>query len=111
NGLESEDRDPIRPPCSATEQVCEYDGTLGLVLPIVVPTNTNEPAALYNASNSADPAVNPTYKNVDTADNGDVAFFGKLKTARGTACPDPPPSLVDPTGTLPVASASTIGYN
>jgi hypothetical protein len=93
NGLETEDRDPIRRPCTQQEQVCEYDGTLGLVLPIVVPTNTNEPAALYNASNSADTAVNPTFKNVDPM-HGDVAYFGKIKSARGTACPNAPDATV-----------------
>jgi hypothetical protein len=111
NGKEGEDNDPIRRTCLPSEQVCEYDGTLGLVLPIVVPTNTNETAALYNASNTSDPAVSPVYHNVDPV-NGDVAFFGKFKTVRGTACADPPNAqLVDPVGNLAVASGTSVGYN
>ena len=34
NGSELEDGDPIRRPCTPSEQVCGLDGTLGLVLPV-----------------------------------------------------------------------------
>lgn len=38
NGNETQDRDPIRRACRVEEEVCEGDGTLGLLLPIVVST-------------------------------------------------------------------------
>ncbi|MEY4582851.1 MAG: hypothetical protein RL701_7554, partial [Pseudomonadota bacterium] len=61
NGLEGEDLDPIRRSCTQDEQVCEANGTLGLVLPIVVPTLRNvqqgdQNRILYNA-NPADGAA------------------------------------------------------
>ena len=37
NGTEKQDHDPIRRACDNKDEVCEKDGTLGLVLPIVVP--------------------------------------------------------------------------
>jgi ABC-type phosphate transport system substrate-binding protein len=40
NGTESEDLDPIRRPCEADDEVCQVDGTTGLVLPIFVPEFT-----------------------------------------------------------------------
>jgi hypothetical protein len=48
NGMYTEDNDPIRRPCDPSEQVCEYDGTLGLVIPIDVPTTTNDTTVIYN---------------------------------------------------------------
>lgn len=36
NGNTLQDNDPIRRPCTANEQVCQADGTLGFVLPISV---------------------------------------------------------------------------
>jgi hypothetical protein len=48
-----QDNDPIRVPCSSNEQVCQPDGTLGLVLPIVVPEKTGTAytkAQLYDAA-------------------------------------------------------------
>jgi ABC-type phosphate transport system substrate-binding protein len=38
NGTEAQDKDPIRRACRKDEEVCGVDGTLGLVLPIVVPS-------------------------------------------------------------------------
>jgi hypothetical protein len=66
NGLEYQDEDPIRRPCDSSEQVCEYDGTLGLVLAIAVPTNTNDTTVLYN-----DPPV---------------AFFGRFQGGNRIIC-------------------------
>jgi hypothetical protein len=37
NGTDKQDNDPIRRSCDDKDEVCEKDGTLGLVLPIVVP--------------------------------------------------------------------------
>src|SRR5262249_38133225 len=53
NGAEKEDKAPIRRMCDQTEQVCEADGTLGLVLPIVVPTSSSDRNVLYNAEQRA----------------------------------------------------------
>lgn len=36
NGKQNEDNDPIRRPCRADEELCQADGTLGLVLPIFI---------------------------------------------------------------------------
>src|SRR5262249_47129813 len=47
NGNEKQDKDPIRVKCSQNDQVCEADGTLGVVLPIVIPTYTQNPGTLY----------------------------------------------------------------
>lgn len=91
NGKDSEDNDPIRRSCDPTEQVCEADGTLGLVLPIVVPAATQDRALLYNASESAP--------------------FSKLKPALGTACPSLPPSITDPTGTRVSPCGGNVVYN
>jgi hypothetical protein len=107
NGKEGEDLDPVRRQCDSTEQVCEYDGKLGFVLPIVpppVPTSAGTPAPspddvtiLYNATGLA--ADNPT-------------FGVGGKTVRGTACPGAPdPQKIDPTGTLPVAGTGIVGWN
>lgn len=38
NGTETQDKDPIRRTCRPEEEVCQGDGTLGLLLPIVVTT-------------------------------------------------------------------------
>lgn len=38
NGSENQDKDPIRRTCRKDEEVCGVDGTLGLLLPIVVPS-------------------------------------------------------------------------
>ena len=111
NGLEYEDRDPIRRTCSAIEQVCEYDGTLGLVLPIVPPTATQEVTALYNAANTSNPAESPLYYNRDPAPNGDVAPVGRFEPARAPICAGAANPLPDPTGTLPVAGVGVVGYN
>jgi hypothetical protein len=48
NGSDVDDNDPVRRNCDPSEQVCEYDGTLGLVLPVVVPTFSNDTTVLYN---------------------------------------------------------------
>ena len=53
NGTEKDDLDPIRHTCSQVEQVCEADGKLGLVLPVVVPTGTQDKSILYNANVNA----------------------------------------------------------
>lgn len=104
NGLENEDRDPLRRPCSQEEQVCEFDGTLGLVLPIVVPTASNNLSDLFNAGNAAG-------VNADPAVNGDVEPFGSFALTRAPACTAAPKAVVDASNPASVASATAVGLN
>ena len=52
NGNEREDKDPVRRIAEQDEQVAEFDGTLGLVLPVYSPTyvGSNNPDIVYNAT-------------------------------------------------------------
>ena len=105
NGLENQDIDPIRRPCIDGEQVCEADGSLGLLLPIVVPTTTNDVGILFNAANS--PGGNAL---------GDVARFGKIKITPGPSCVNAPTfDGPNPAGALdaakPDATTTVAGWN
>jgi len=114
NGLETEDRDPIRRTCDETEQVCEADGTLGLILPIVVPTSNLVPSGvdqfevLYNAARS--PGGDPL---------ADVARFGKMKITPGASCingpqataPNPAMELAPTKPDWNPAAPGTVGWN
>lgn len=62
NGLETEDRDPVRRTCTGNgrtafdgEQVCQADGTLGIVLPVLVPPRANDPYLTLSAAGSPPP--------------------------------------------------------
>jgi hypothetical protein len=57
NGTDSQDLDPIRRQVGTAEQVAEFDGTLGVVLPIVIPTFSNLATDLYTGANGTSPAA------------------------------------------------------
>lgn len=91
NGLDTEDKDPIRRSCDQSEQVCEADGTLGVVLPILPPSASQDKNFIYNAAVSAP--------------------FAKIRPALGTACPFPPDSNTDPTGAKVSPCGPSVIYN
>lgn len=77
NGLEFEDRDPIRVPCDASDDVCGGDGTLGLLQAIVVPQLLPTAAAFPQRSCDAgvyDWAPAPLV-TLDTCPGGGVNVF------------------------------------
>jgi hypothetical protein len=76
NGTDAQDLDPIRRFADANDQVAEYDGTLGLVLPIVVPTFSNLQTELYTGANGSS-----------------TASFGKFAGGQGPACSAGPSSI------------------
>lgn len=84
NGNENEDLDPIRRVCSQSEQVCQADGTLGLVLPIVVPT-----LATVSPAPAAEDQDEILY-NANLAGTTSVAAFGP-RLAQAPTCTTPPP--------------------
>jgi hypothetical protein len=93
NGTDQQDKDPIRIPCDPTEQVCEYDGTLGLVLPILVPTGAQIPASALVAGESEKSVL---YNASTLPNNGDVAPFGSFLGALGTRCTSAPDTTMFP---------------
>ena len=103
NGLDTEDKDPIRRACDDTEQVCEADGSLGVVLPVLVPTGDR--GVVYNAALS--PAGDPL---------GDVARFGKIRITPGVSCVNAPGSnapnpAMELDATKPDATPGSAGWN
>jgi ABC-type phosphate transport system substrate-binding protein len=73
------DADPIRRPCDATEQVCQSDGTLGLVTVVLVPENAAiqpfiYPTELCSAGRSRLLSPGP---GVTRCPNGKNTLFGK----------------------------------
>ncbi len=78
------DRDPVRRPCDANEDVCGPDGTMGLVLPVVVAEGTppiangdNYPTQSCDAGRFRllNPGGSPTA--VPLCPNGKSKLFGK----------------------------------
>lgn len=54
NGKEGEDKDPVRRSCRSEETFCGADGTLGLVLPIVIDAKTGAAAdEIHNSKSCA----------------------------------------------------------
>jgi hypothetical protein len=83
NGTDSQDLDPIRRFADVNDQVAEFDGTLGLVLSIVVPTFSNLLTDLYTGANGTS-----------------TAAFGKFAGGQGQACASGP-SSTDPSSAAP----------
>lgn len=87
NGTDTQDKDPIRITCdpldtthlTPAEQVCRFDHTLGLVLPVTQP-ETAPDAVKYNATACArgvfDFAPLPT-RDASTCPDGQPSAFGK----------------------------------
>jgi hypothetical protein len=88
NGKDYEDRDPIRVPADRDEQVAEYDGTLGLVLPVIVPSISNNLADLYLGAN-----------NTALTGNTSPAAVGNFQYAQAWNCAGVgAPSRINPSG-------------
>jgi len=86
NGSDLEDLDPIRRPCAPDELVCQSDGTLGAVLPIVVPSVVDPPSG-FNTSPCAEGVF--TFElapfGVLTCPNNTPTLFGQCLTPRDAA--------------------------
>ncbi|MFT3926615.1 MAG: hypothetical protein QM778_28985 [Myxococcales bacterium] len=92
NGTDAQDLDPIRRYADANDQVAEADGTLGLVLPIVVPTFSNNLPDLYTGANGTS-----------------TAAFGKFSGAQGQACSGGPSSIDPSSASLGVPASAYAG--
>lgn len=67
NGTATQDNDPIRRNCASNEDVCQANGTLGLLLPIAVPAdNTANPYSPGAVPTPANAAVGTTAANCGT---------------------------------------------
>jgi hypothetical protein len=64
NGTTTQDNDPIRRPCASNEDVCQANGTLGLLLPVTVPVDlASNPYSPGAVPTPIDPAVGSTSAN------------------------------------------------
>jgi hypothetical protein len=116
NGLENEDLDPVRRTCTQDEQVCEANGTLGLVLPIVIPSlpgvaQADQPGTLYNADPTLGAAVitqfGPKFAPAPTCTAAPTNCPGctaPTVNALRCSCEHPTP------GNFPAGSAAALAY-
>ena len=74
NGVDRQDADPVRRTCHAREQVCGVDGTLGLVVPVVVPTTKDNNATCTSG------AFRYTSTTSTTCPDGSNSLFGQCLT-------------------------------
>jgi hypothetical protein len=91
NGSSTQDNDPIRRPCGASEDVCQANGSLGLVLPIAVPADTvNSPYGPGAVPTPVDPAVSSTPANcaVPTGARCGTGVFAYAAYPGFGNCPD-----------------------
>jgi hypothetical protein len=113
NGTDLDDKDPIRRACDPSEQTCNADGKLGLVLPVTQP-ETSPTTVQYNNNPCNDgvfkwffPSFNaPTNAQGNSlCPNGKAVVFGKCLTPVDTA--NHPGCLMASDSTTPVGSGLT----
>jgi hypothetical protein len=92
NGTDSQDLDPIRRQADANDQVAEFDGTLGLVLSVLVPTFSNNLTDLYLGADGTKPSA-----------------FGKFLGGQSPACAAGPSSTDISTAGPGVAATTYAG--
>jgi hypothetical protein len=107
NGTQYEDNDPIRRPCygngAFAEDVCGPDGTAGLVLPVVLPTQYE--VNHNSCSKGVFKWLNAVFKLRPKCDDGSNSVFGMclipVDGAGNAGCVNPPgnPSMFTPSQT------------